>query len=184
MRRFALALGIVATVVALIALPTAIAANPEVVHFDFSDSFPDDNFCGTGMRINITVEGHGTEFLAPNGNRDYWNRVVGNTTFTNPLTGDTVIQHFANGFIARIIAGDPETGNWVEEGTFTGLPERLRLAHGGVLSRDAGIATFRNTFVDGELVSSELIAVKGPHPNAESDFELFCEVMIPALGLD
>jgi hypothetical protein len=184
MRRFASALGIVAAVAALIALPTAIAANPEVVHFEFSDSFPDEDFCGTGMTIDISVEGHGTEFLAPNGNRDYWNRIVGNTTFTNPLTGDTVLQHFANGFIARIIAGDPETGNWVEEGTFTGLPERLKLEHGAVLLRDAGIATFRNTFVDDELVSSELISVKGPHPDAESDFELFCEVMIPALGLD
>lgn len=184
MRGLVLSLGIVAAAVALIVLPTAIAANPEVVHFDFSDSFSDDDFCGTGMTVDISVEGHGTEFLAPNGNRDYWNRIVGNATLTNPLTGDTVIQHFAQGFIARIIAGDPETGNWVEEATFTGLPEQFRLEHGGLLLRDAGIATFRNTFVNGELVSSELIVVKGPHPNAESDFELFCEVMIPALGLD
>jgi hypothetical protein len=184
MRRFAILLGIVATAAALIALPTATAANPDVVHFDFSDSFSDDDFCGTGMTIDISIEGHGTEFLAPNGNRDYWQRVVGNTTFTNALTGDTVIQHFANGFIARVIAGDPETGTWVEEGTFSGLPEQLRLEHGGVLLRDAGIATFRNTFVEGELVSSELVSFKGPHPDAESNFELFCEVMVPALGLD
>jgi hypothetical protein len=184
MRRFALLLGIVATAAALIALPTAIAANPEVVHFDISDSFSDDDFCGTGMTIDISIEGHGTEFLAPNGKRDYWNRVVGTATFTNPQTEDTVINHFANGFIAVVIAGDPETGNWVEEGTFTGLPEQLRLKHGGLLLRDAGFATFRNTIVDDELVSSELIRVNGPHPDAESDFELFCEVMIPALGLD
>jgi len=25
--------------------------------------------------------------------------------------------------------------------------------------------------------------VKGPHPEADADFELFCEVMVPALGI-
>lgn len=32
----------------------------------------------------------------------------------------------------------------------------------------------------GELISSDVI-IKGPHPDAESDFELFCEVVTPEL---
>jgi len=33
----------------------------------------------------------------------------------------------------------------------------------------------------GEFISSETI-VKGPHPEADSDFTLFCEVISGALG--
>ena len=59
MRRFALSLGIVAAALALVALPAA-AANPDVNHFEFSDTFTDTDFCGTGMTVNISVAGHGT----------------------------------------------------------------------------------------------------------------------------
>ena len=32
-----------------------------------------------------------------------------------------------------------------------------------------------------EFISSEVIVNKGPHPDLDSDFELFCEVVAPAL---
>lgn len=183
MRRFAPWLG-VAAALALVAVPAAIAANPGVNHFEFSDTFTDDNFCGTGETVSGTVSGHGTEFFAPNKPVEYWNTTEGKVRFTNPLNGTTVILHFAGPFLATVISGDPETGTFVEEVTNIGLPELIRLAHGGVLSRDAGVIGFRNTWVDDELVSSEIIFNKGPHPNAESDFERFCEVMTDALGLN
>ena len=43
--------------------------------------------------------------------------------------------------------------------------------------RDAGIITFADTFdlETGEFISSETIVNKGPHPEADSDFTLFCE---------
>jgi len=65
-RRFALSLGIVVAAISLVVLPAAIAANPDVNHFEFSDTFSDDDFCGTGMTVDISVAGHGTEFFAPN----------------------------------------------------------------------------------------------------------------------
>jgi hypothetical protein len=183
MRRFALSLGIVVAALALVALPAAVAANPEVNHFEFSGTFTDNNFCGTGMTITGSFAGHGTEFLAPNKPVDFWNTSVGKIHFTNPLSGDAVIIHFAGPFLAKIISGDPESGTFVEEITNIGLPELIRAEHGGVLTLDAGIIGFRNTFVNDELVSSEILFIKGPHPNAESGFTLFCEVMTDALGL-
>jgi hypothetical protein len=184
MRRFALSLGIAVAALALVALPAAIAANPDVNHFEFSDTFSDTDFCGTGMTVDIFASGHGTEFLAPNQPVDYRNTTVGKVRFTNPHNENTVILHFAGPFLAKIISGDPESGTFVEEITNIGLPELIRAKHGGVISRDVGIISFRNTFVDDELVSSEIIGItKGPHPNAESDFELFCKVMTDALGL-
>jgi hypothetical protein len=182
MRRFALSLGIVVAALVLVALPAAIAANPQVNHFEFSDTFSDDDFCGTGMTVDISVAGHGTEFFAPNQPVEYRNHVVGNTVFTNPLNGKTVISHFANTFSDAIISGDPE-GLHVHEFTFKGLPEMLRTKGGGVLIRDAGYLIFHQTDDGDEFISIEIFVSKGPHPDAESDFELFCEVMTDALGL-
>jgi hypothetical protein len=183
MRRFALSLGIVVAALALVALPAAVAANPGVVQFDFSGTFTDYNFCDTGETVEGSFSGHGTEFLSPNKAVDYWNTTVGNVSYTNPANDATVLLHFAGPFQVKIVSGDPETGTWVEETTNIGLPEHFRTQHGGVLTLDAGIIGFRNTFVDDESVSSEILFVKGPHPQAESDFELFCEVIPDALGL-
>jgi hypothetical protein len=181
MRRFALSLGIVVAALALVALP-AVAANPEVNHFEFSDEFTDTDFCGTGMTVDISVAGHGTEFFAPNQPVDYRNTTVGNVVFTNPLTGDTVIQHFAGPLSDTTISGDPE-GLHVHEIVVRGLPELFRAEHGGVLTRDAGYVVLRQTFDGDEFISAEIVVIRGPHPELESDFELFCEVMTEALGL-
>jgi hypothetical protein len=182
MGRFALSLGIVAAVLALIALPAAVAANPGVNHFEFSDSFSDTNFCGTGMTVDISVAGHGTEFFAPNQPVDYRNTTEGNTVFTNPLTGDSVILHFAGPFSDTTISGDPE-GLHVQEVVVKGVPELIRTEHGGVLIRDAGYVVQRLTFDGEEFISMEVVVNRGPHPDLDSNFELFCEVMPDALGL-
>jgi hypothetical protein len=59
-----------------------------------------------------------------------------------------------------------------EAGTITflasskGLPEQIKTPSGPVLTRDAGIITFADTFdlETGEFISSELVLMKGPHP--------------------
>ena len=68
--------------------------------------------------------------------------------------------------------------------SFKGLPEKIQTSHGPVLLRDAGIATFADTFdlETGEFLSSDVVIVKGPHPELDSDFTLFCEVISGALG--
>ena len=42
---------------------------------------------------------------------------------------------------------------------------------------------FQDTFDGDEFISSEIVINNGPHPQADSDFELFCEFMPEALGL-
>lgn len=64
-----------------------------------------------------------------------------------------------------------------------GLPEKISTPHGPVLLRDAGIISFSDT-VDistGELISSDVL-IKGPHPEANSDFTLFCNVITADLA--
>jgi hypothetical protein len=78
---------------------------------------------------------------------------------------------------------DEEAGTITFTTSFKGLPEKIQTAHGRVLLRDAGIITFVDTFDlnTGDFISEEVI-VKGPHPEADSDFELFCEVVTGALA--
>jgi hypothetical protein len=64
------------------------------------------------------------------------------------------------------------------------LPEKTQTAQGPLLLRDAGIVTFADTFdlVTGEFISSEVIVHKGPHPELDSDFALFCDIVTDALA--
>jgi len=82
----------------------------------------------------------------------------------------------------RFISGDPE-GIHTHELTTKGLPELFRTDHGGVLIRDAGYIVFHEVDNGDEFISSEIVVDRGPHPEAESDFTLFCDVIPGALGL-
>ena len=182
-RRLAAATGVgaVLMLMTLAAAPAALAADQQVNHFRdvFTDVDPD--FCGTGQQIDIAVDVRGTEWLAPH-QADYKNVVTGTVTFTNPLTGNTVMNHFANAFWDETVSGDPE-GLHVHEFTTKGLPELFKTPHGGVLTLDAGYIVFQVTFDGDEEISSEIVVNNGPHPQADSNFELFCEIMPEALGL-
>ena len=60
----------------------------------------------------------------------------------------------------------------------------MKTPHGGVLLRDAGYVVTRDTFDGDELIDQEILVNKGPHPDLESGFELFCETVVPALGIE
>jgi len=53
-----------------------------------------------------------------------------------------------------------------------------------VLLRDAGVISFANTFdlETGDFISFEVTVNNGPHPEADSDFTLFCETLTAALA--
>ena len=73
--------------------------------------------------------------------------------------------------------------------TFVGLAEKISITGGPTLSRDAGTVTFTTTFAldpetgepIGEPLSEEVTFLHGPHPELESDFNLFCEEVVPYL---
>jgi hypothetical protein len=180
MRKFALVVGIIVAL-GLGGVPPAVAANPDVNHFAFTESFTDTDFCGTGQTVEISVSVRGTEFFTPNQPVDYRNVTEGNVVYTNPQNGATVIRHFAGPFSDTIISGDPE-GMHTRELILRGLAGLLRTADGTVLL-GAGSIVFHEVFNGDEFVSREIIVNRGPHPNLECDLALFCEVMTDALGL-
>jgi len=180
-RRVAAATALGVALMALVGAPGALAAGQEHGRFHDVDAFADDNFCDTGQTIEIAVDVWVNEWLAPNKGL-YKATARGTLTFTNPLTDDTVIEHFANTDLEVLVSGDLD-GIHVVDSVVKGLPELFKTPHGGVLTRDAGYIVIRNTFDGDEFISSEIIVNKGPHPQADSDFELFCEIMPEALGI-
>jgi hypothetical protein len=182
MRRFALVVGIVFAL-GLGAVPSAVAANPGVNHFTITESFTDPDFCGTGQAVDTSISVKGTEFLAPNQPVDSRNVTVVNVVYTNPENGATVLRHAAGPVSDTIISGDPE-GVSTHEIRFIGLTRLLRTADGDVLVGGAGYLVLHQVInADGEVISSEIVVDRGPHPIAESDFALFCDFMTDALGL-
>jgi hypothetical protein len=79
------------------------------------------------------------------------------------------------------------------DGTYTytinGRPEVLRSGNKSLVV-DVGTISFPDTFYlcdlstddDNYFINSEITGITGPHPDAESDFALFCDVVTEILG--
>jgi hypothetical protein len=187
MRKFALLVGIIVAL-GLCGVPSAFAANPDVIHFTETFSETDDNFCGTGQTVESSTSLRVTVFLAPNQPVDSRTVAQVKVVYTNPENDATVLRHAAGPSSDTAISGDPEGAHEV---TLVGLATQLRAADGGVLLQNAGYLTLHQVFNDeGQPVSTEIVVNKGPHPNAESGFlpngmpVLLCEVLTDALGLN
>jgi hypothetical protein len=145
-----------------------------------TDTFVDTDFCGTGVTIEGVFEGTFTDHHGPS--VDFKNTGRGTTTLTNPATGASVTISTAGSFTDEIVAGT-EGEVHTHAFTFKGLPEKIQTLHGPVLLRDAGIAVFLITFDENDEEIGFEVTTKGPHPDLDSDFALFCEVTTEALGI-
>ena len=163
---------------------SALAAPPGHEHFRDVGTFVDEDFCGTGQEINVSFDVRVNIWISPEGAEELVRTTFsGKQVFTtNPDTGDSVTVSSAGTSTEVLISGDPD-GLHTVLATTKGLPEKIQTTHGPVLTRDAGIIAFLVTFDGDEFISQETVLVKGPHPDADSDFELFCEVTVPALGI-
>lgn len=172
---------ILAVALALSLIPgTALAASKPIAQFHdhFTDSFSTE-LCEIEVDVVIVV----TDNFFVYADDSFTDIVSVKQTFTNPDTGESVVISVAGPAIGSAALIDEEAGTITFENTFIGLPEKIQTPHGPVLLRDAGIITFRNTFdlETGEFLDSETLVNLGPHPDAESDFELFCQTIVAAL---
>jgi hypothetical protein len=172
---------VVAIVGAFAVLPgTASAAKPIAqFHDHFTDSFSDE-VCG----IPVDVEVVGTDNFFLYADDTFKDTSAFRTTFTNPENGSSVIVSATGQVSGSSPIIDEQAGTITFLTSFKGLPEKIQTAQGSVLLRDAGLITFADTFdlETGEFISSETIVNNGPHPEADSDFTLFCEVITGALA--
>jgi hypothetical protein len=171
---------LVALITALAVLPaSAFGAKPiEQFHDHFTESFSDE-ICGIPVDVDVVV----TDNFFLYADESFKDTSSFMSTFTNPVNGESVVISSAG-----LVSGPPpivdeEAGTITFLTSFKGLPEKIQTANGSVLLRDAGIITFADTFdlETGEFISSEITVNRGPHPEADSDFTLFCEVISEAL---
>ena len=150
----------------------AMAAAP--VHNVIVGSFTDPDFCGTGQSVDLTLKGVLNEWE---------DQAFGHIsrTWTNPDNGAAVIEAFAGGGKVSVI--DDGGGAYTIALIREGLPVQLRMVNGALLGLDAGLVAFYDHFdADDNYLGTDVEAIAGPHPFIDSE-DLFCDLMIDALGL-
>jgi hypothetical protein len=171
---------LVALVAVLAIIPgTALGAKPiEQFHDHFTDSFSDE-LCGIAVDVEIVV----TDNFFVYSEESFKDTASVRATFTNPANGKSIVISNAGQVSGPPPIIDEEAGTITFLTSFKGLPEKIQTVHGAVLLRDVGFVTFADTFdlETGDFISSEVLFVKGPHPDLDSDFELFCDVVTGAL---
>jgi hypothetical protein len=169
----------VSVLAGIAALPTgASAAAPQ--HVNFSGTILNVNLCG----INTTLTFSGVDTFTPvfdsSGNLIAYKDLHQETDTFTAANGQTFTNHAAG--------QQTSTFTMNPDGTFTqtfvdkGLQEQLKGSSGGVVTADVGIITFVNQFdSSGNFLSQTVTVVAGPHPEANSNFTLFCQVVTAAL---
>ena len=136
------------------------------------------------VTVDLVAEGVFTDkaFFDGEGNFVRFNSTASAMVTLTAENGKSVIIQNAGQFTDQPPLIDEAAGTITFSSTFKGLPEKIQTDQGPVLLRDAGLITFMDTFdlETGAFISSDVI-IKGPHPEAESDFTLFCEVISSAL---
>jgi hypothetical protein len=163
---------------ALVVLPaSASAGRPTKFHDNFTDTF---SAVLCGIPVDGVATGVDNFFVYPDGS--FKDTASVKITWTNPVNGKSVIVS-NKGQVTGTSIVDEAAGTITFVTTFKGLPEQIKTANGSLLLRDAGIAVFTDVFdlATGDPISSDF-SIKGPHPDLESDFVLFCEVIVPALS--
>jgi len=165
--------------VLLLSAQVALGAKPIHEKFVVDDTF-EDNLCGIEVVTRVQVKGNVLIFE---------DRITDvsqiRLTWTN-ADGDW-LENFIAGpaFIEEQLDGDILTFTF----RLAGIQERLRSSAGLTAAFDRGQITFRDVVdlndlenpEDDVFLSSEIIQA-GPHPEADSGFTLFCDVVQDVLG--
>lgn len=159
-------------------MASSAAAAPIASHFHdtISDSNPSDNVCGVDGSSVVKGVIDGQSYADGTSKVE----VIFDYVFTSASTGKSI----------KIFGASEQSGTATENGdgtitfvsTFKGLPQKLSIANGPTLTRDAGYVTIIQTYDEstGDLISQVLSPDNGPHPSL-ADPNLFCDVILPAL---
>lgn len=174
MKAFKLTLALAVLLAAALGPASVLAAGP--VHELVRGTDTDTDFCGTGETVDVSFEG------VFNGFEDQAYGHVSNT-WTNPENGASVVDSFSGGG-SFVGAFDDGGGAYTLAYARVGMPEQLRLLQGPVLAQDVGRVIFYDHFdANDDYLGTDVVVVGGPHPFLESSTDLFCSLMIEALGL-
>jgi hypothetical protein len=179
MRRVSVPLTL-ATLLVLATASIATAAKPVHDKFAVDETFSEE-LCGIQVTTHLLIKGNVLGF------EDHFvDHSQVRITWTNP-DGDWLELFVAGAFfITEELSGDILTVTV----RAVGIPERLRSAEGLTPAFDRGQLVFRDVIDlndlenpdDDVFISSEVLFDAGPHPEFDSGFTLFCEVVADVLG--
>lgn len=164
-----------ALAIAVVVAVAPIAASGATFHV--SDSYTDPDFCGTGASVDVLIE----DTLAHVSERDGVGKAEHHGSVTYTYGDASVILSFAGQFTDTIVATEAG-GVEIHQLISKGIPVKIQLANGPVLSIDAGLIVELVTVQNGNE-DHEIVSVNGPHPIAESHGSLLCEIIPQALGI-
>lgn len=173
-QRVRLVLTAVVGVAAFVGLSGPVSAAAPTFHDKFNETIPNVDICGaTGTlhsKGSFVGTDTGTSFVVKGQATDVFTTADGRTAVIH-TAGVTKSSFTQNGDIVTIVD------------SFIGLPEQISSrGSGGTVLRDAGVIVFITTIDLGTGDVTTEVVVKGPHPEAESDFTLFCDAFLTALG--
>ena len=170
-----------ASTLLLLTAQVALGARPIHEKFTIDETFPGDVVCG--IEVTTQVEGNGNVLIFDDRFVDLsrvvltWTNAAGDW-LQNSVAGAAMIQEQLDGDILTITE------------RHVGVHSHLTSAAGQEPAFDRGTVIFVITIDlndlenedDDVFLSFEVASVAGPHPELDSDFELFCEVFIDVLG--
>ena len=153
-------------------------------------TIPNDEVCGVPVTTTIDIINNSQERLAHSGFPLFKDTGRGTFTWTNPVTGKSVSNFFAGVSDKDLTVVNNGDGTITLRTAVTGVPEKITQSNGKPLTMDVGRVVFVSVIdyngtptdtSDDVLISQSVESISGPHPELQSDFTLFCQVVVPAL---
>ena len=188
--RLAVLSALVAGGMLLVMVQPAAAQLVDRIHQHIVLTVPDNEVCGVPVTTTIDIIDNGQVRLAHSGFPLFKDTGRGTFTWTNPVTGKSVSNFFAGVSDKDLTVVDNGDGTITLRTAITGVPEKIRVANGKPLTMDVGRVVFVSVIdyngtptdtSDDVLISQSVESISGPHPDLQSDFTLFCQVVVPAL---
>jgi hypothetical protein len=173
----------------LVMVRPAAAQLIERSHDHIVATIPGDEVCGVPVTTTIDIIANDQERLAKSGFPLFKDTGRGTITWTNPANGKSVTNFFS-GTSMDLTVVDNGDGTITLRTAVTGVPEKITLADGRIATMDVGrvvfvtVLDYNGTPTDTDddvLISQSIESISGPHPELQSDFALFCQVVVPAL---
>ncbi|HYJ12341.1 MAG TPA: hypothetical protein VEW66_02030 [Thermomicrobiales bacterium] len=186
--RTLLGLTAAACLVGLTAAPAAAEKPFENVHERVTETF-EEEVCGIDVETTVSFVDHFLARIGPDGFPLFQASGRGTTTWYNPETDLSVTVENRGGF-KDLSVTDNGDGTITVVTQVVGIPVEITLDDGTVALKDVGRIVFSTVLdyndtptdaEDDEFISQEILSISGPHPDAESDFMLFCETVVEGL---
>ena len=174
----------------LVMVQPAAAQLVDRTHQHIVVTLPDDEVCGVPVTTTADIINNDQVRLASSGFPLFKTTGRVTVTWTNPATGKSVSNFFAGGLVKDLTVVDNGDGTITLRTAITGVPEKIRVANGKPITMDVGrlvivsVIDYNGTPTntdDDVLIFQSVESISGPHPELQSDFTLFCQVVVPAL---